>query len=54
MRRHPATYERILSNIAGRLVNIHWTITAPMLEHASYMEEYVRFWSSRNEGPVAQ
>jgi organic radical activating enzyme len=49
VRRHPATYERILSNIEGRPVNIHWTITAPMLERASYLEEYVRFWSSRSE-----
>ncbi len=49
VRRHPATYERILSNLAGRLVNIHWTITAPMLERPGYMEEYVRFWSEREE-----
>jgi hypothetical protein len=49
VRRHPATYERILSNIEGRLVNIHWTITAPLLERASYLEEYVRFWSVRKE-----
>lgn len=49
VRRHPATYERVLSNIAGRRVNIHWTITAPMLERASYIEEYVRFWSEREE-----
>ena len=49
VRRHPATYERILSNIAGRRVNIHWTITAPMLERTGYIEEYVRFWSAREE-----
>jgi len=49
VRRHPATYERILSNLAGRLVNIHWTITAPMLERDSYLEEYVSFWSAREE-----
>jgi MoaA/NifB/PqqE/SkfB family radical SAM enzyme len=49
VRRHPATYEKILSNIAGRLVNIHWTITAPMLEREGYMQEYVRFWNERSE-----
>jgi MoaA/NifB/PqqE/SkfB family radical SAM enzyme len=49
VRRHPATYERILENISGRLVNVHWTITAQMLERESYMEEYVRFWSERAE-----
>ena len=49
VRRHPATYERILANIAGRRVTIHWTITAPMLERAGYLEEYVRFWNARDE-----
>ena len=49
VRRHPATYERILANIAGCRVNVHWTITAPMLERDGYMEEYVRFWSEREE-----
>lgn len=49
VRRHPATYDRILENIAGRLLNVHWTITAPMLDRATYLEEYVRFWSSRPE-----
>ena len=49
VRRQPATYDRILSNLAGRLVNIHWTITAQMLEREGYLEEYVRFWSGRNE-----
>ena len=48
-RRAPATYDRILENIAGRRTNIHWTITAPMLERASYLEEYVRFWNERGE-----
>jgi organic radical activating enzyme len=48
-RRHPATYEKILANLAGRFVNIHWTITAQMLERESYFEEYVRFWSARPE-----
>lgn len=49
VRRHPASYERILSNIAGRLVNVHWTITAQMLARPGYLEEYVRFWSARPE-----
>lgn len=49
VRRYPATYERILSHIEGRRVNIHWTITAPMLKRATYIEEYVRFWSARDE-----
>jgi MoaA/NifB/PqqE/SkfB family radical SAM enzyme len=49
VRRKPATYERILKNIEGREVNIHWTITRPMLSRAGYLEEYVAFWSGRPE-----
>jgi MoaA/NifB/PqqE/SkfB family radical SAM enzyme len=49
VRRKPATYEKILKNIAGCEVNIHWTITHPMLERAGYIEEYLSFWSGRPE-----
>ena len=49
VRRHPATYHRILSNLAGRRVNIHWTITAQMFARPSYFEEYVRVWNARPE-----
>jgi len=49
VRRKPATYDRILKNLAGREVNIHWTITRPMLQRAGYLEEYVAFWNSRPE-----
>ncbi len=49
IRRQPATYERILQNIKGRTVNIHWTITRPMLSRPSYLEEYVSFWDERPE-----
>ncbi len=49
-RRKPATYERILKNIAGRRINVHWVITRPMLlTRASYLEEYVAFWNERPE-----
>jgi organic radical activating enzyme len=49
IRRKPATYDRILKNIAGCDVNIHWTITRPMLARSGYLEEYVAFWSGRPE-----
>jgi MoaA/NifB/PqqE/SkfB family radical SAM enzyme len=49
VRRKPATYEKILENMAGREVNIHWTITRPMLARPGYLEEYVAFWSGRPE-----
>src|SRR5215470_6406986 len=48
-RRKPATYARILENIRDREVNIHWTITGPMLQRKGYLEEYVSFWSARRE-----
>jgi len=49
VRRKPATYERILQNIAGCQVNIHWTITAAMLCRSGYLEEYLCFWNERAE-----
>lgn len=49
IRRKPATYERILKNIEGCTVNVHWVITRPMLERRGYLEEYVNFWSARPE-----
>lgn len=49
IRRKPATYERILKNIEGREVNIHWVITRQMFERPGYLEEYVAFWNARPE-----
>lgn len=49
IRRKPATYERILQNIEGREINVHWVITRPMLARPGYLEEYVAFWSVRPE-----
>jgi MoaA/NifB/PqqE/SkfB family radical SAM enzyme len=48
-RRKPATYERILKNIEGRSVNVHWVITRPMLSRSTYLEEYVALWNARPE-----
>jgi MoaA/NifB/PqqE/SkfB family radical SAM enzyme len=49
VRRKPATYEKILKNMVGRTVNVHWVITGPMLERADYIEKYLAFWSARPE-----
>jgi MoaA/NifB/PqqE/SkfB family radical SAM enzyme len=49
IRRKPATYQRILQNIDGRKINVHWVITRPMLQRPTYFEEYVSFWSARPE-----
>ena len=49
VRRKPATYDRILKNIAGSKVTIHCTVTGQMMERPGYIEEFVRFWSARKE-----
>lgn len=46
-RRKPATYERILKNIADAKVTIHSTITANIASRPGYLEEFLRFWSAR-------
>jgi sulfatase maturation enzyme AslB (radical SAM superfamily) len=48
-RRAPATYERILKNISGCQVNMHGTITRPMLQRPDYLDEYISFWNARPE-----
>jgi MoaA/NifB/PqqE/SkfB family radical SAM enzyme len=49
VRREPATYRRILENIAGREINVHWTITRPMTHRPGYLEEFVEYWNARPE-----
>jgi MoaA/NifB/PqqE/SkfB family radical SAM enzyme len=49
VRRRPATYERVLKNIAGHRVTVHCTITSQMMIRPGYLEEFVQFWSSREE-----
>lgn len=51
-RRKPATYERILRHIEGHRIYVHCTITSQMTGREGYLEEFVRFWSAREE--VAQ
>jgi MoaA/NifB/PqqE/SkfB family radical SAM enzyme len=46
-RRKPATYERILKNIADARVTIHCTITAQIAEREDYLEKFMAFWSQR-------
>ena len=48
-RRSPATYERILKNIAGHTITVHSTITSQMLLRPSYLEELLRWWQERPE-----
>ena len=49
VRRKPATYTRILKNIEGRKVNVHWTIVRAHVEEPGYLEEYIAFWHNRPE-----
>jgi MoaA/NifB/PqqE/SkfB family radical SAM enzyme len=48
-RRKPATYERILKNIAAAKVTIHSTITGNIAARHGYLEEFLQFWSGRSE-----
>ena len=48
-RRKPATYERILKNIADSKVTIHCTITGNIADRPGYLEEFLRFWGARPE-----
>jgi sulfatase maturation enzyme AslB (radical SAM superfamily) len=48
-RRKPATYERILRNIAGQKVTVHCTVTGQTANRPGYYEEFVEFWSARDE-----
>jgi len=49
LRRHPATYDRILRNIEGRRVNIHCTVVRQHLQQPGYLEQFLAFWSERPE-----
>jgi sulfatase maturation enzyme AslB (radical SAM superfamily) len=48
-RRAPATYDRILQNIAGHRIIVHCTITAQQTRRPNYFEDFARFWSQREE-----
>jgi sulfatase maturation enzyme AslB (radical SAM superfamily) len=49
IRRAPATYDRILRNIAGQNITIHCTITGQMMKRSQYLREFMEFWSPRPE-----
>jgi len=49
VRRKPATYERILKNIANHHVTVHCTVTSAMLSGDGYLRRFLDFWSARDE-----
>jgi len=48
-RRAPATYDRILKNIAGQKITVHSTITGQMMKRPGYLREFLEFWTPRPE-----
>jgi MoaA/NifB/PqqE/SkfB family radical SAM enzyme len=48
-RRAPATYDRIIKNIAGQKITIHCTITGQMMKRPGYLREFLEFWTVRPE-----
>src|SRR6202041_68818 len=49
LRRAPATYDRILKNIAGQKITIHCTVTGQIMKRPGYLKEFLEFWSPRTE-----
>jgi organic radical activating enzyme len=49
VRRAPATYDRILKNIAGHRITIHCTVTGQMTKRPGYLKEFLEFWTPRAE-----
>jgi sulfatase maturation enzyme AslB (radical SAM superfamily) len=49
LRRAPATYDRILKNIAGQRITIHCTVTGQMMKRPGYLDEFLKFWTPRPE-----
>jgi sulfatase maturation enzyme AslB (radical SAM superfamily) len=49
VRRAPATYDRILKNIAGQNITAHCTITSQMMKRPGYLKEFLEFWTPRPE-----
>ncbi len=49
IRRSPATYDRIIKNIAGQNVTVHCTVTGQMMKRPGYLKEFLEFWTPRPE-----
>ncbi len=49
VRRAPATYDRILKNIAGQKITIHCTVTGQMMKRPGYLREFLEYWTPRAE-----
>ena len=43
LRRAPATYDRVLKNIAGQKITIHCTVTGQMMKRPGYLKEFLEY-----------
>ncbi len=48
-RRKPATYERILKNIAEHKITVHCMITRQMTKQPGYFKEFLDFWTAKDD-----
>jgi len=49
VRRTPATYERIQKHIVGHQIVVHCTVTRQQINRPGYIEEFLAFWSAKQE-----
>jgi sulfatase maturation enzyme AslB (radical SAM superfamily) len=49
LRRAPATYDRIIKNIAAQNITIHCTVTGQMMKRPGYLKDFLVFWTPRAE-----
>ena len=49
VRRTPATYDRIQKHIVGHRIVVHCTVTRQQINRAGYIEEFLDFWSKKQE-----
>lgn len=48
-RRTPATYDRIQKHIVGHRIVVHCTVTRQQVNRPGYLDEFLAFWSAREE-----
>jgi organic radical activating enzyme len=49
IRRTPATYDRILKHIVDHQIVVHCTVTRQQINRPGYLDEFLRFWSAKDE-----
>jgi MoaA/NifB/PqqE/SkfB family radical SAM enzyme len=49
VRRTPATYDRIQKHIVGHNITVHCTVTRQQVNRPGYIEEFLKFWSAKQE-----